>query len=50
MTDHLTENARLRAALAWAGHNEWFSSDPKHLAERAYLMADAMIAARGDHT
>ena len=33
-------------ALAWAGHNEWFSNDHKHVAERAYRMADAMIAAR----
>ena len=37
-------------ALEWVGHNEWFSSDPKHVAERAYRMADAMIAARGDRT
>ena len=33
-------------SLAWAGHGEWFSSDPKHVAERAYKMADAMLAAR----
>lgn len=33
-------------ALSWAGHNNWTSSDPKHLAERAYQMADAMLAAR----
>lgn len=33
-------------ALSWAGHNEWFNSDPKHVAERAYRMADAMLAAR----
>lgn len=33
-------------ALAWAGNNEWFNSDPKHVAKRAYHMADAMLAAR----
>ena len=34
-------------ALSWAGHDNWTSSTPKHLAERAYQMADAMLAARG---
>jgi len=34
-------------ALAWAGHDNWTSSDPRLLAERAYQMADAMLAARG---
>ena len=33
-------------ALAWAGSVEWFSHDPKHVAERAYRMADAMLEAR----
>ena len=33
-------------SLKWAGHGEWFTSDPKHVAERAYKMADAMLAAR----
>jgi len=33
-------------ALAWAGHDNWTSSDPSALAARAYRMADAMIAAR----
>jgi hypothetical protein len=35
-------------ALEWSGNSEWFSQNPKHFAERAYKMADAMIAARGD--
>lgn len=33
-------------ALKWAGHGEWFSNNPKAAAERAYKMADAMLAAR----
>ncbi len=33
-------------ALAWAGHDNWTSSDPAALARRAYQMADAMIATR----
>ena len=33
-------------ALSWAGHYNWTSSTPKHLAERAYQMADAMLEAR----
>lgn len=33
-------------ALEWSGNSEWFSQDPKHAAERAYAIADAMIAAR----
>ena len=35
-------------AIAWAGMKEWASYDEKHAAERAYRMADAMLAARGD--
>ena len=33
-------------AIAWAGMKEWASYDEKHAAERAYRMADAMLAAR----
>lgn len=33
-------------ALKWAGHGEWFSQKPEHVAERAYKMADAMMAER----
>lgn len=35
-------------AIAWAGMKEWASYDEKHAAERAYRMADAMLAARED--
>jgi len=49
---HLAQGMSLRdwfagQALAWAGHDNWTSSDPRLLAERAYQMADAMLAARG---
>ena len=33
-------------AIAWAGMKEWASYDEKHAAERAYRLADAMLAAR----
>jgi hypothetical protein len=33
-------------ALQWAGSNEWFHADERNVAERAYKMADAMVAAR----
>ena len=33
-------------ALAWAGHNNWTSASPEHMAARAYQMADAMLEAR----
>ena len=33
-------------AVAWAGMKEWASYDEKHAAERAYRLADAMLAAR----
>jgi hypothetical protein len=33
-------------ALQWAGSNEWFHADERHVAERAYKMADAMVAER----
>ena len=33
-------------ALKWAGHGEWFHQNPANAAERAYLMADAMLKAR----
>jgi hypothetical protein len=33
-------------SLAWAAHNEWFNQSPEHEADRAYRMADAMLAAR----
>lgn len=47
----MTEGMTLRdwfagQSLKWAGHGEWFSNDPKCAAERAYKMADAMLAAR----
>ena len=62
MTDLLTENGVTNGhdtgmslrdwfagqALAWAGHDGWLIRDPENMAKRAYRMADAMIAARGD--
>ena len=37
-------------ALAWAGHDGWLARDHENIAKRAYRMADAMLAARGDPT
>lgn len=33
-------------SLVLSAHRDWFLSDPKHEAKRAYQMADAMLEAR----
>ncbi len=33
-------------SLKWATGPMWMSTDPKHVAERSYQLADAMIAER----